>query len=429
MTSLLPQFLAYFGRSPGGVDLRRSILDLPLPQMQTFCDAVKSRGPGRLFFMGNGGSYDNARLMARCCRVRGIHAKTPGDPDDYLPTALASSYTNIYKNGLQLDELTPRDIVVGISGSGNSENILAALAYAKDRGATIFCMGGRDGGQMLPTCGAANSMIARNQCMEAIEDLHMVALLVVLDALQHNGPVTSSLERFLQHFDAFATDKNLAALAEIGQAMLETIPRHGHMFILGTGIGANHFRADMGRGATNALPIRGISAPECFTMNSAQATANDDGLHFVLVDGLVKHSPSKHDFAILCELPGSQPLVAHCRELLDATGTPNRTVGLSGVNLQMFETFDYDFAISMLGHACGAVIRAQLQTQWTVRDIPVPPAFALGQKKHGIRDTQQLENRLRLERTLAEDELLTFCYGRLFAVRPPKDMAHPRCYF
>ena len=46
-------------------------------------------GAGRVFFLGNGGSFDNARLMASRCRAHRIAAKVPGHPDDYLAVAQA----------------------------------------------------------------------------------------------------------------------------------------------------------------------------------------------------------------------------------------------------------------------------------------------------------------------------------------------------
>ncbi len=435
MVDLLPAFQSYFGARPGGVDLRSSLARLPLERLGDFAAELAARratpASGRVFFMGNGGSYDNARLMAQLCRARGIDAKVPGYADDYLAVAQAEGYAAIYRRGLEQDGLRAGDLVVGISGSGNSENILAALGLARERGATAWCMGGRDGGRMRPLCGDEHALIGANDCMEAIEDLHMAMLIIALSAGSGGGlgGCTAAHADLLGRLDAFMAPANLRALAEIGAGMLDTIRRRGHTFVLGTGIGANHFRADMGRGATNTLPIRGLSTPELFTMNSAQATANDDGLDFVLADGLVKLDPGPDDFAILCDLPGARAAIEHCRDVLRVSGTPHRSVGASGVVLDAFGPAGADFALSMLGHACGEVLRGTLVGEWKARVIEHLPEFPRGQKKLGIDATDRLEAELRGSGVIAADELLTFCYGRVYAVRTPTGHAQARCYF
>ena len=154
INSLSMSFASYFGKERKGIDLLRSLRQLPLNQINKLKQVIDNRHQeSRVFFMGNGGSFDNARLMAQLCRNQGIMAKTPGFSDDYFITAEKSGYETIYEVGLHQDILSSKDIVIGISGSGNSENILRALIYAKKQRATIFCLGGRDGGKMKKICG------------------------------------------------------------------------------------------------------------------------------------------------------------------------------------------------------------------------------------------------------------------------------------
>jgi D-sedoheptulose 7-phosphate isomerase len=426
---MLSRITTYFGAVPGGVDLRRALADLPLDGLARFAEALGARrGRGRAIFLGNGGSYDNARLMASRCRAHGVAAKVPGDPDDYLAVAQTRGYTAIYTNGLEQDRVGPDDMVIGISGSGNSPNVVEALKLARARGAEAWCMGGRDGGAMRPVCGDERSLIGRNQCMEAIEDLHLAMLVIALEAEQVGGGVEAAHRRYLQRMDEFMVPANLARAAALADGLLACALRGGHAYVLGTGIGASHIRADLGRGATNAIPVRGIAAPEFFSMNSAQATANDDGLDFVLVDGLVKFDPGREDFAVLCELPGSEAAIAHCRELLTEAGTPSVSVGPSGIDLSAFTAYDQECGVAMLGHACGECIRAALHQEWRARRIDHAPRFPAGQKKLGIAGTTALEAELRRSGALAADEQVTFCYGALYAVRPPANRP-ARCYF
>lgn len=427
-STLRTAFARYFGLLPGGADLRQGIVDLPLERITAFATALTAIPPGgRVFFMGNGGSFDNARWMAGRCRAHGLAATVPGQSDDYLATAVAGDYADIYRVGLERDGVGPGDLVVGISGSGNSANVVGALAFARLRGATAFCLGGRDGGRMRTVCGDDHALIARNQCMEAIEDLHALMLALALE-IRAGATAADAQGELLGAFAAFATSGNLDRLAALGAGLRDGIERGGRTFVLGHGLGANHVRADLGRGATNTLPIRGIAAPECFTMNSAQATANDDGIDFLVADGLAKHDPHSRDFAVLCRLPGSGALLDHCRELLDAGGTPWCEVGDAGVDLRPLYRYDGEFAVAMLGHACGEVLRTSLQAEWRVRrldGIVLPD----GRKKLGIAATLELERRLRGDGLLASDEVVTFCYGSVFAALDPAVRGLPRCFY
>ena len=64
------------------------------------------------------------------------------------------------------------DLVIGISGSGNSENILNAFQIAKKKGAHTVCLSGRNGGKAKHV--TELSIIVPCQEMLYIEDLHML---------------------------------------------------------------------------------------------------------------------------------------------------------------------------------------------------------------------------------------------------------------
>ncbi len=127
-------------------------------------------------------------------------------------------------------------------------------------------------------------------------------------------------------------------------------------------------------------------------MNSAMATANDDGLDYVLVDGLVKFEPGPRDLALLIDAPSSHAGVELCRELLASSGTPLLLLGDSGINLRPFARYDQDTAVAMIGHICGECIRAEMHEQWQARrlDHARPP----GHKKLGIAQTEALQAEL-----------------------------------
>ena len=70
--------------------------------------------------------------------------------------------------------MRPGDVLIVVSASGNSPNIVNACAYAKANGATVIALGGFGGGKMASYADAA--MISNLRCYERVEDLHLMIL-------------------------------------------------------------------------------------------------------------------------------------------------------------------------------------------------------------------------------------------------------------
>lgn len=117
---------------------------------------AQARDKGRqVFVFGNGGSAATACHFANdlnklASAGRKKKFRTIALTENVsLVTAWAndSSYVDIFSQ--QLDNLlNEEDIVIGISGSGNSENVIQALQLASERGATTIGFLGFDGGRM-----------------------------------------------------------------------------------------------------------------------------------------------------------------------------------------------------------------------------------------------------------------------------------------
>ena len=71
----------------------------------------------------------------------------------------------------------PGDLVMGISGSGNSPNVLRAVEYANSIECRTLALTGRDGGQLGPL--AQLSINVPEPHMGRIEDAHMIACHVI----------------------------------------------------------------------------------------------------------------------------------------------------------------------------------------------------------------------------------------------------------
>jgi D-sedoheptulose 7-phosphate isomerase len=140
----------------------------------------KARDENRhVFVCGNGGSASTASHFA-CDMVKGasfgrqsrfrIMALT-----DSLPTITAYSndvsYDCVFAEQLK-NFAQPGDVVMAISGSGNSPNVLRAMEYGKSIGCRTIALTGRDGGKLAPL--AEVNIQAKIPHMGRIEDVHMI---------------------------------------------------------------------------------------------------------------------------------------------------------------------------------------------------------------------------------------------------------------
>lgn len=134
-----------------------------------------------IFIAGNGGSASTASHMA--CDLSKTILKGKDDNDrlrvyclsDNIPsiTAISNdwSYDDIFSEQLK-NLLKEGDIVILISGSGNSKNIIKAAEYAKSKKATIIGFTGFDGGKLKSL--ADYGIHINIDDYGIVEDLHMV---------------------------------------------------------------------------------------------------------------------------------------------------------------------------------------------------------------------------------------------------------------
>ncbi len=119
--------------------------------------AVALARGGKILFCGNGGSAADAQHLAAEF-VNRFELERPPLPalalttDTSILTAIGNDYGFERVFAKQVQALAqPGDVVVGISTSGNSPNILAALRAARDKGCATVGLAGRNGA-MVPLC-------------------------------------------------------------------------------------------------------------------------------------------------------------------------------------------------------------------------------------------------------------------------------------
>lgn len=112
------------------------------------------RNGGKVLFCGNGGSAADAQHLAAELSGRFYFDRPPLDAE---ALHVNSSYVTAVANDYSYDEIYSRyvngvgkkgDVLIGISTSGNSENILRALQVAKNKGLVTVAMTGESGGKM-----------------------------------------------------------------------------------------------------------------------------------------------------------------------------------------------------------------------------------------------------------------------------------------
>jgi D-sedoheptulose 7-phosphate isomerase len=156
---------------------------------------LKAREEGRtIFFFGNGGSSSTASHMAqdvaKLTIAEGKKRIRTHSLADHISLILAvgndASFAEIYAEQIK-SHGRPGDIALGISGSGNSPNVLRALEEARKLGMTTVGFIGTGGGKMTALCDV--SIIVPSSNMQHIEDLHHIMLHLVASYLRDETPV------------------------------------------------------------------------------------------------------------------------------------------------------------------------------------------------------------------------------------------------
>jgi len=131
----------------------REALREPFARLVAVCLKAVRNG-NKIVFFGNGGSAADAQHLATELAVRYERDRAPIaalalTTDTSMLTAIGNDYGFDDLFSRQVEALCrPGDVVIGISTSGNSENVIRALKAARNLDAVAAGFGGRDGGRM-----------------------------------------------------------------------------------------------------------------------------------------------------------------------------------------------------------------------------------------------------------------------------------------
>jgi D-sedoheptulose 7-phosphate isomerase len=142
----------------------------------------------KLLVMGNGGSAADAQHFAAEIIGR-FKLERPALPaialttDSSILTAIGNDYGFDKVFSRQVEGLgMPGDVVFGISTSGNSPNVRAALEKARERGCRTVALLGRDGGMIKAAADIA--LIVPSADTPRIQEGHVTIIHIICDLLE-----------------------------------------------------------------------------------------------------------------------------------------------------------------------------------------------------------------------------------------------------
>jgi len=146
------------------------------------------RNGGKILVMGNGGSAADAQhfaaeLVGRFLKNRAALPAIAMTTDTSILTAVANDfgYDQVFRR--QVEALAnPSDVVVGISTSGNSENVQLALDLAKEHECSTVAFLGRDGGTIAPRVDKALTVAVDDT--PRIQEAHLTIIHILCDLIE-----------------------------------------------------------------------------------------------------------------------------------------------------------------------------------------------------------------------------------------------------
>lgn len=136
------------------------------------------RAGGKILFCGNGGSAADSQHLAAELTGRFIHDRRPLAA---MALSTDTSALTCIGNDYSFDEIFARqvaglgrsgDVLIGISTSGNSRNVIRAVEEARKLGMQTVGLLGRDGGQLRDLCD--HSIVVPSDVTARIQECHIL---------------------------------------------------------------------------------------------------------------------------------------------------------------------------------------------------------------------------------------------------------------
>jgi D-sedoheptulose 7-phosphate isomerase len=156
-------------------------------------ERVRTEGK-TIYLIGNGGSAATASHMAedlafgtRFREGARLRALSLTDNQPYImATANDIGYESIFEEQLR-NLMLPGDLLIAISASGNSPNVVKAVDYANQHGGVSIGLVGFDGGRLKDSCHIVLHVETDHGEYGPVEDIHMVLDHIITEYLLHKG--------------------------------------------------------------------------------------------------------------------------------------------------------------------------------------------------------------------------------------------------
>jgi D-sedoheptulose 7-phosphate isomerase len=146
------------------------------------------RSGGKVLIGGNGGSMADAMHFAEEWTGRFRKERQPfpavvlgGDPTHLTCVGNDYGFEEIFSRSV-IAFARPEDMVILLSTSGNSENLVRAAKAAREIGCQVVGFLGKGGGNLAPLCELA--IIAPGQTSDRIQELHMLSLHILIEVVE-----------------------------------------------------------------------------------------------------------------------------------------------------------------------------------------------------------------------------------------------------
>jgi len=143
---------------------------------------------GKVILMGNGGSAADAQhiaaeLVGRFLKERSAIAGISLTTNSSILTCLGNDYGYDYIFERQMEALgRPGDVAIGISTSGNSENVYKALQKAQQIGIKTIGLLGKDGGKIAAVCDLPLMVPSSNT--PRVQEIHILIGHILSDEIE-----------------------------------------------------------------------------------------------------------------------------------------------------------------------------------------------------------------------------------------------------
>lgn len=166
-------------------------IDAMIPEIEKLAGRIHQclqRG-GKVIWMGNGGSAADSQHLAaefvgRFVRERVALASIALTTDTSILTSVGNDYGFEQIFSRQVEALcTDKDVLVGISTSGNSANVVRAIEAGKRLGATTVALTGEGGGKLAELCDVTLAIPSR--VTARVQEAHILIGHILCELTDH----------------------------------------------------------------------------------------------------------------------------------------------------------------------------------------------------------------------------------------------------